>query len=306
MDSPNEEDHQSHIRQFFDPLFHKLKPYIALLLALVLGWIGYRAFTNNLIIFKPLYVIARDATWYPASIPGKEQSMLAFSNELFFDVASAEDFKVKLIGVGYSGLLRGLQTGEFDAVATSLLPTSANKEHYYFSDPFYRLGPVLVVKSDSKVRSLEDLGSGTVAVRRGFKIPFNPEEYPNLIITVYDQPRDVVPKLIDNTIDAIIMDAIQGYNTTQGYYSGRMKVATDPLNDEGLRLVALKNANGVELIDRFNKGLSEIKENGAYDQILQKWDLIDTEKPKVDLLQKASLLIDAAGVHQAILVADAL
>ena len=261
----------------------KIKPYlkrvgIGIAIVLVL-WLGMKACSKTADFFEPEYTIARDGTWYPITLGGKEKNMLGFTNELILKIAEKEDFQVKLFNKGYTGLFLGLENGDFDAVISSLVPSSSNKSRFIFSDPIYLVGPVLVVRKGYVLNSLEQLVGGTIAFRRGDNIDVDFTRYPNVFMNVYDSYALAVEALIDNRVDAILMQAIPAYNTIQGYYSGKMAVATAPMNDSGLRLIALKGRKGQQIIDSFNKGLQEMRKDGTYKSLMNSWQLIDTEEP---------------------------
>jgi ABC-type amino acid transport substrate-binding protein len=54
-------------------------------------------------------------------------------------------------------------------------------------------------------------------------------------------------------------------------------MVTQPLTNEGLRLVALKTPEGHALIEKFNTSLAKIKSTSTYDSILAKWELHNPE-----------------------------
>ncbi len=261
----------------------KIHPYlkqIGVVLAIVIVlWITIRSCSSRNDYLSTEYTIVRDGTWYPISLGGKEKNMLGFTNELVLKIAAKENFKVQLFNKGYTGLFQGLDNGDYDAIISSLVPSSANKSRYLFSDPIYLIGPVLVVRKGYMIKSLDQLAGQTIAFRRGDNIDIDFNRYPNVFMNVYDSYGKAVEALIDNKVDAILMEAIPAYNTIQGYYSGKMVVATAPMNDSGLRIVSLKSARGKRLIDAFNKGLAEMREDGSFKSLLLSWQLIDTEAP---------------------------
>lgn len=261
----------------------KIQPYlkrigIAIAIVFVL-WLGVKACSKTADLFEAEYTIARDGTWYPISLGGKEKNMLGFTNELILKIAEKEDFQVKLFNKGYTGLFHGLENGDYDAVISSLVPSSSNKSHFIFSDPIYLIGPVLVVRKGYTINSIDQLIGETIAFRRGDNIDVDFTRYPNVFMNVYDSYGKAVEALIDDRVDAILMEAIPAYNTIQGYYSGKMVVATAPMTDSGLRLITLKTPKGKQLIDSFNAGLRDMRGDGSFKKLLSSWQLIDTEAP---------------------------
>lgn len=251
---------------------------IALAIVLFLLFV-VRSCSGSVDPFETSYKIARDSTWYPIPLYGKEKNMLGFSNELLLKISEKENFRVKLYTKNYNGLLQGLDSEEYDAVISGLSPARTNQSKYLFSDPIYLTGPVLVVLKGSKYHTMLDLQGESIAYRRGDNLDIDFSKYPNVLFSVYDSYTAAVQALTGNRVDAILIDAIPAYNTIQGFYADKMKIATPPLNDKGFRLIALKTPKGERLIQSFNKGLAAMKSDGSFKKILDSWQLVDTEAP---------------------------
>ncbi len=93
----------------------------------------------------------------------------------------------------------------------------------------------------------------------------------------YDTASAALENLDRNVIDGVILDALKAYAYTEGFYVGRLKVASFPLTDKGLRLISRKDPKSLLLISRFNKGLEKIRKEGVYSELIEKWDLTNTE-----------------------------
>lgn len=220
---------------------------------------------------KKLYRIARDATWYPLDLLGKERNMLAFSNELLLAIAKNESLKIELLSNSSENLFSGLDNELYDAILSPMLPNQYNNQYYWFSKPFYLLGPVLVVKESLNVNSLQEMEGKAIGVSSGSSLVYN--RYPKILITSYDNILTALNDVERNVIDGVILSGLTAYAYTTGLYSGRLKVASAPLTNEGLRLIARKDEESKYLIDKFNEGFEKVKNDGTYDALITKWGL---------------------------------
>ncbi len=223
------------------------------------------------------YVIGIDSSWYPLNLHGKERRMLGFVRELLSEIADEEGFEVRYIEVGPHTLVEGLDRGSYQGIVSSMVPNPYTRSRYIFSDPFYLVGPVLLVREDQDVRSLEDLSGKIVGLQSETLRVFSTAEHPRILFVPYDRPWILLENLMNYTIDGVIMDALVSHVYTQGYYRGSVKIATAPLTDKGLRLVALTDPRSVSLVYRFDQGLDKLKQSGRFDELLLKWEIIDTE-----------------------------
>lgn len=253
-----------------------------LLVAVAFIWLILRSFSGVYTPSVPTYYIARDSTWYPIDLRGKEKNMVGFANDLIQEIADMQGFKVQVFEVGRSGLYDGLETGRYEGVFSSLEPNPVNRKKYLFSEPFYRVGPVIVVSKDSDISSMEDLNGKILGIESGAMQVFNIAEPPEVVMIPYDSASSALDRLDQNIIDAVIMDVLRAYVFTEGFYFGRLKVATSPLTDRGLRLIARNQPSSHLLVSQFNEGLQNLKDNGRYEELLAKWGLTRTELQVVE------------------------
>ncbi|MFQ5730194.1 MAG: substrate-binding periplasmic protein, partial [Waddliaceae bacterium] len=171
----------------------------------------------------------------------------------------------------------GLDIGSYDAVLSSLTPNVINRQWYAFSDPFYLVGPVLIVPEKSKAQSLEDMEGKIIGIESGALQVFNIPEPPNIVIIPYGTASQALENLDNNVIDGVILEALRAYIYIEGFYKGRLKIASLPLTDKGLRLITRNEPRSILLVSRFNEGLKAIREEGLYGELIEKWGLIKTD-----------------------------
>jgi polar amino acid transport system substrate-binding protein len=106
---------------------------------------------------------------------------------------------------------------------------------------------------------------------------FNISEGLHAIIIPYDTASEALESLDKNIIDGVILDALRSHIYSDGYYAGRIKVVTAPLTDKGIRLITLNKPKYIHFISHFNEGLKETPESKKYEDLLDKWGLINTQ-----------------------------
>lgn len=225
---------------------------------------------------KPLWRLARDPLWIPLNLPGKEQSMLGFTNDLMSTIAIKENFRFELISVPSRELVADLDNGTYDGFFGGLMPDYHSRGKFNFSDPIYLLGPVLVVPKRSAVRSLEEMGGKTVGIMSDVNPIFDTKFDTDLNLRVFRNTTSALDSLRQNQIDGLIIFALPAYNNISALFPHSLKVVTDPLTLEGIRLIVHKSPESEKFIDQFNRGLRSLKEKGVYQQLLDKWGLVNT------------------------------
>jgi polar amino acid transport system substrate-binding protein len=156
----------------------------------------------------------------------------------------------------------------------TLVPASKNLKQYRFSDPFFAFGPVIVLRIDQPYKNLGDLKDKMVGFDRSYGSALEGRSDIQFFMQPYDQMSMAMEDLLNQKLDAVVLDSILAYQYAKSFYQGRIKVVMPPLKETDLRLVTKIGKND-RLIKLFNDGLKEIKEQGLYDKMLEYWSLIN-------------------------------
>lgn len=224
---------------------------------------------------SPYYLIARNINWNDFQFSGKERNVQAFSEELVLAASKEAHLHVQFVPANPNTLLEDLREDKYDAVFTFMTPNSLNQEIYYFSDPLYLLGAVLVVGENSDVHNLEEMEGKIVGILAGSSSIYEVEHYPSIIIVTYENINAALNDLAYGKIDGVILDSWSAHVNTHGFYANKLKVATVPFTRQGLRLVTLAEKRKEEFIKSLNDGLERVKASGLYQRLVHKWDLYE-------------------------------
>ena len=218
------------------------------------------------------YEIGIDPSWYPLNFQERQKNILGFSTELLTQIALEEKISISVLNTNWDTLLEGLKEKKYQAILTSLYPYNFNEQFYSFSNVFLDIGPVLVAPIASEDLSLKSLSGKAVGALEQSPEILLLEKDPTIFIRTYPSVPDALNDLVSENIQAALLPVL----TTSAYidhlYFRKLKIASKPLNEDGLRLVTLKDASP-ELIKKFNKELEKMKENGEYEKLLSKWAL---------------------------------
>lgn len=241
-----------------------------LLMSMILMLIGGAGCSKSK---SKVYQVAIDQSWYPLDLIGKGAAVFAFSDDLLMSIAEDEDLVIQVYPVSWDSLLSSLNQGRADGAMSSNLPVAQYQDLYSFSEPYLLLGPVLVTRASSNYTSLGDLSDKEVGVLTGATTVLLAEQNPAILIRYFEKYTTALDQLTAGTIDGLIMPRLLADAYVKDIYSGSLKIATPPLNNDGLRLMTLKDKNQ-ELLDSFDEGLKKLKDNGTYDQLLKKWNIL--------------------------------
>lgn len=214
-----------------------------------------------------------DASWYPLTLGERDNAITAFSTELLSEIGKIEKIPFVKVTVNWDVLMEGLQKDQYQAILTSMPPYIFNQKLFDYSDLYLPLGPVLVVNKQSNIDALSQLEGKEIGVVSGdTNSTLILEKSQGVLIRYYDTIPSALNAVSTGTIDGAMVDVLSATAYCRDLYQDTLKIATPPLNEEGLRLVTKHNANP-KLIKSFNEGLERLKKNGAYAELMDKWGL---------------------------------
>ena len=239
---------------------------------IIVGCLFFLSCTGNKADFD--YTIALDPSWYSMQAPGREADLTAFTTELILEIGKLEKVTIGVYQRSWSNLMYALQEGQCDAICSTMQPYLFYEKLYTFSNLYLMTGPVLVNLVKAPKKSLDKLGGDIIGIQRDSNGAIILEKYPRIIQRTYESIQQALIDTTKGEIDGAIVDILSAEAFTQDLFQGQLKIATPPLTQEGVRILAMKN-HKPELIKLFDRGLARLKSNGKYAELAKKWRLVD-------------------------------
>jgi polar amino acid transport system substrate-binding protein len=221
---------------------------------------------------KNNYEIAVDPLWYPLELRGRENNVMGFSTDLLKEIARVRPIQFSLLTTNWDTLYLGLKQKKYQGILSSLFPYNFNQKDYDFSRLYLKTGPVLVVPAQSSFSSFSQMGGREIGVVSGSSAVLIVEKYPSILIRLYDSIPSILNDLVGGHLDGAVIPILSAEAFMQDLYQNQLRIATPPLNEEGLRLITLKG-NAPYLIKNFDEGLSKLQDDKHYSELLTKWGL---------------------------------
>lgn len=193
-----------------------------------------------------------------------------------FDVeigeALAEKMGMKPVPVTnpWETLIQGLQAKKYDAILASMTVTEERQKSVNFTDTYYRSGAqIFVAETNQEIKSEADLKGKKIGVVKAstFKeIALKHTDQGNIV--EYDSDLTALMDLPTGRLDAVITDQMVGLPIIK---EGTIKIkdVDKPLSTDNQAIAVRKDEK--ELLEKLNKALKEIIEDGTYDEISNKW-----------------------------------
>ena len=220
---------------------------------------------------KSKYVIASDSSFAPFVFQNSSNQYTGIDMDLIKAIAEDQGFEIEITNPGFDAAINAVQSGQADGMIAGMSVTDARKETFDFSDSYYTANTILGVKESSTISSYEDLKGKTVGVKNGTAsqtfLTENQSKYGYKIKTFADG-SSMYDSLNTGSIDAVMDDEpVLKYSISQGQKL-KTPIEGTPIGETAF---AVKKGSNPELLEKFNKGLANLKANGEFQKILDKY-----------------------------------
>jgi ABC-type amino acid transport substrate-binding protein len=215
-------------------------------------------------------VIGTDATFPPFEMLNSDKRQITgFDIDLMNAIAAKARLEVTFAPMGYDQLLNEIAQCQVDGAISAISISDDLKQQMDFSEPYFAVGQVVVVKSgNALISSREDLGGLAVGIQANSASAREVASIPGVQMKTYPSFSLAYQDLINGMLDAVISDKILALSYT-GQPANNLQIVGDEFAVENLAIAMCKNKP--DLLKKINDGLAAVTSSGAYDKLVQKW-----------------------------------
>lgn len=195
-----------------------------------------------------------------------------FDIDLAEEVARQLDLKPVIVNGDFDAIQSGqlLNEGACDVAVAGMTINGERARVLDFSSPYFNAGQALVVDKKAGVKALADLGGAKIGVQEATtgEVYLTDNAPSDAEIVTFADSSEVDAALADGTVDAAVFD-----NTVVGDVVSRLtgfEVAAEFDTGEQYGMAVKKNGS-VDLLRSINNVLADLRENGGYDTIYNRW-----------------------------------
>lgn len=215
------------------------------------------------------YIIATDTTFAPFEFQNESGEYVGIDIDLLAAIAEDQGFEYELQPLGFDAAVQALEAGQADGVIAGMSITEERQQKFDFSEPYFDSGVVMGIAADNEeVKGYEDLAGKKVAVKAGTEgFAFAEsimDEYGFETVVFNDSSAMYMDVMVGNSAACFEDYPVLGYGISQDI---GLKMVTDKEQGSSYGFAVGKEKN-TELLEKFDAGLANLKENGKYQEIL--------------------------------------
>lgn len=233
--------------------------------------------------------IGTEGAYAPFNYTNADGTLGGFDIEIANAICADMQVTCEIVAQDWDGIIPGLKAGKYDAIVAAMSVTPERAQQVAFTDPYFSNALVFLAKKDSTFdpAKVTDINAHSIAAQRStISSQWLENTYPKADMKLYDTLSNAFLDLGAGRVDAMISDklpAIEWLSSTSGN-NYVLKGAEIDINDNFAIAV---RPNDEALQAKINTSLSNIKANGTYDKINQKYFAVPasatlTEAPAID------------------------
>jgi cystine transport system substrate-binding protein len=220
--------------------------------------------------------IGTEGTYAPFTFHDKDGKLTGFDVEIAQEISKRLGVQPEFIETKWDGMFAGLDAKRFDVVVNEVSIKEDRKVKYDFSDPYIISKAVLIVNEDNQdIKKLADLKGK----KAGQSLTSNLTEIAKsngATIVQTDGFNQAIDLLLSKRIDATVNDGLSFLDFKKQRPDAKIKIVDEV--KEATPSAVLINKNNKELVDAINKALADMKTDGTYLKISQKYFGADVSK----------------------------
>ncbi len=219
--------------------------------------------------------IATEGAYPPFSYVDSNNTLHGFDVDIANALCEKMKVECKVVAQDWDGIIPGLLAKKYDAIVASMVPTPERKQKVDFTNRYYTTTLAIAVPKDSDIKDVsaaslknKNLGAQSGATQAIYAEDNYAPEGVNL--KLYPTPDEANSDLLNHRLDAVIHDKFplltwldnEGKDCCK--LLGEIEGTKEPIS------IAIRK-NSDELKERFNKAIDEIRADGTYAKIVQKY-----------------------------------
>jgi cystine transport system substrate-binding protein len=223
-----------------------------------------------------VFRIGTEGTYAPFTFHDSTGALVGFDVEIGQEVAKRLGVKAEFVEGRWDGLIAGLDGNRYDTVINQVGITDERKAKYDFSEPYIASRAALIVRDDDNdIKSFADLKGKKSAQSLTSNYGKMAEAAGAELVATegFDQSIQLV---LNRRADATINDSLSFYDFKKQKPDAPVKIAAT--EDEASYSGIIVKKGQPELVAAINKALEEIKADGTYKALSDKYFGVDVSK----------------------------
>lgn len=227
--------------------------------------------------------IGTEGAYAPFNYTNADGSLGGFDIEIANALCADMQVTCEIIAQDWDGIIPGLKAGKYDAIVAAMSITPERAQQVSFTDPYFSNTLVFLAKQGSTFdpSNDNDINSKSIAAQRStISSQWLEKTYPAANMQLYDTLSNAFLDLGSGRVEAMISDKLPAIEWLSSASGSNYVLKGDEIDIDDNFAIAVRPED--ELLAKINTSLANIKANGTYEAINQKYFALPVKSNTVD------------------------
>ena len=217
--------------------------------------------------------IGTEGAYAPFNYTNADGTLGGFDVEIANAICADMKMTCEIMAQDWDGIIPGLKAGKYDAIVAAMSVTPERAKQVAFTDPYFSNALVFLAKKDSSFdpANSNDINAHSIAAQRStISSQWLENAYPKANMKLYDTLSNAFLDLGAGRVDAMISDKLPALEWLGSASGSEYVLKGDEIDINDNFAIAVR-PNDAALQAKINQSLANLKSNGTYDKINQKY-----------------------------------
>lgn len=217
-------------------------------------------------------IVGTNAEFPPFEFVDDSGEFDGFDIAVMKEIGNRLDMDVEVSNMEFKSLIGAMEASQIDVIAAAMTVTDERKQSVDFTDSYYTARQYIVVQKDNDtIKQASDLNGRKIAVQEGttgdFVASGDYDTIKDAQVKRFKKGADAIMDLKNGSVDAVIIDM----NPAQEFVKANddLKIVEDESATEEYAFAVQKGNS--ELAESINTCLEEMKKDGTFDSLIEKY-----------------------------------
>ncbi|MGP5271934.1 ABC transporter substrate-binding protein [Psychrobacter faecalis] len=240
--------------------------------------------------------IGTEGAYAPFNYTNADGTLGGFDVEIANAICADLQMTCEIIAQDWDGIIPGLKAGKYDAIVAAMSVTPERAKQVAFTDPYFSNALVFLAKKDSSFdpANSSDIDAHSIAAQRStISSQWLENAYPKADMKLYDTLSNAFLDLGSGRVDAMISDKLPALEWLGSPSGSNYAIKGDEIDINDNFAIAVR-PNDEALQTKINKSLANLKSNGTYDKINQKYFAVPAKVANTETVSTEPTVENAA------------
>ncbi|WP_440454528.1 ABC transporter substrate-binding protein [Psychrobacter sp. ASPA161_9] len=216
--------------------------------------------------------IGTEGAYAPFNYTNADGTLGGFDVDMANAICADMQVTCEITAQDWDGIIPGLKAGKYDAIVAAMSITPERAQQVSFTDPYFSNTLVFLARKESSFdpSKSSDIDAHSIAAQRStISSQWLEGEYPKANMKLYDTLSNAFLDLGSGRVDAMISDKVPALEWLSSPSGSPYMIKGDEIDINDNFAIAVRPGDALQA--KINQSLANIKANGTYDELNQKY-----------------------------------